>query len=134
MKRIFSFPSLLAILLAVLVCAPKAGAQDHHDHGDHDEDHTHMETMENVEIANPDVILHVDGMHCEHCAYSLRRELDNLEAVNQTQVIVEDDQQIRIALNEGQPLTEENIQEAVRASGFEEEFELKGITFAASAE
>lgn len=139
MNRIPLLASLFAVSLAVLVIAPQASAQDHDtehaehpDHGDHanhDNHHAHMEAMENTEIADPDIILEVEGMHCEHCAYSLRSEFESLDAVDQTQVIVEDNQQIRIALNEGQTLSEEDIQEIVRASGFEDTFELKGMRF-----
>lgn len=123
MKRIPFLVSLIALSLSILVLAPQAGAQDH------DERMEHMKEAHSAEIEHPDVVLDVDGLHCQACAYSLVGELEGIEAIEEVSVLIDEDQQVQIALKEGQTITEEDIREAVRASGFEEHFELKGTRF-----
>lgn len=65
----------------------------------------------------PDVVLHVEGMGCQMCARSMARQLKKLDAVEEVQVLL-DEQKVLLTLKEGKTVKEEALRGAVTNAGF----------------
>jgi copper chaperone CopZ len=59
----------------------------------------------------------VDGMSCMFCAYSLERSFKKLDVVEDIEINVGDGK-AKITVKQGSGLTDENIKEIVKKSGF----------------
>jgi len=100
MKRLPLSAALLAVLLATAAFGPQAQAQDR------------AET-----IQNPDATVYVDGLACPFCAYGLEKKLKKLGAIQKMEVQLEKGR-VLLAFKDGQSLTKEEIQQAVKEAGF----------------
>jgi len=97
MKRLSLTAALFAALLAFVVLAPPALAQD---------------TMR-----NPDAEVYVDGLACPFCAYGLEKKLKTLDAIQAMEVQI-DEGRVLLDFKEGKRPTEDEIQQAVEKAGF----------------
>jgi copper chaperone CopZ len=70
-------------------------------------------------IEQPDVVMHVSGLACGLCAHSVTNALQKVDAVEDIQVLLEDDQRILLTLKEGAKVDEKTLREAVTSAGFE---------------
>lgn len=103
MERISSiFLCTLLALSMIAAVSPQARAQK----------------VKQSELKNPDVVLHVKGMACRMCARSMTNALEKLDAVDEVQVLLEEDQKVLLALKEGATVSEEALREAVTNAGF----------------
>jgi copper chaperone CopZ len=98
---------LLLALLMMASLAAEARAQAEHE--------THRSE---VAAEQPDVVVHVKGLACGLCARSVTNELTKLDAVDEVQVLLEEDQRVLLTLKEHQTVTEEALREAVANAGF----------------
>jgi copper chaperone CopZ len=73
---------------------------------------------EKKSIESPDVTVYVDGIACPFCAYGLEKKLSKLDAIQKMEVQLQEGR-VLIALKDGQSLTREQIQKAVKNAGFE---------------
>lgn len=69
------------------------------------------------ELADPDVVLRVDGMSCPFCAYGLEKRLLENPGIARLVVRVSDGL-VLLRLVEGSELTDEELREAVDKAGF----------------
>lgn len=99
----FAISSLFVVLLLVATGPSPTVAQDR------------QETESTV--GSPDAIVYVDGMACPFCAYGIEKKLKNLDAVQEMEVQLEEGR-VLLAFEEGQSLTKEDIQGAVKNAGF----------------
>ncbi len=63
------------------------------------------------------VTLKVDGMVCPFCAYGLEKRLRQLPALDETLIQVSDGL-VQIRVKEGEQLTDEAVEDAVKRAGF----------------
>ena len=63
------------------------------------------------------VTLRVDGMVCPFCAYGLEKRLRQLPALDETLIQVSDGL-VQIRVKEGEQLTDEAVEDAVKRAGF----------------
>lgn|SRR5690554_6191001 len=111
MKRSAGISTLLLLaLLALTALAPQARAQDHAQHQAHQSEATPVD--------DPDVVVHVEGLACQMCARSLTNELKKLDAIEDVEVLLEDDQRVLLTLRDGTTVQEEALREAVTNAGF----------------
>lgn len=89
--------ALFMALLAMATLAPAAQAQD--------------------KIETPDAEVYVDGLACPFCAYGLEKKLKKLGAIRTMEVQLEKGR-VLLTFKEGQSLTKEEIQQAVKKAGF----------------
>lgn len=68
-------------------------------------------------IEEPDATVYVDGLACPFCAYGLEKKLDAHDAVQELQVEIEEGR-ILLTFRDGQTLTEDEIEQAVKDAGF----------------
>jgi mercuric ion binding protein len=61
--------------------------------------------------------LHVDGMVCPFCAYGLEKRLMELSALDETLIQVSDGL-VQIRVKDGEQLTDEAVEDAVKRAGF----------------
>ena len=61
--------------------------------------------------------LRVDGMVCPFCAYGLEKRLRELSALDETLIQVSDGL-VQIRVKEGEQLTDEAVEDAVKRAGF----------------
>ena len=61
--------------------------------------------------------LKVDGMVCPFCAYGLEKRLRELPALDETLIQVSD-WLVQIRVKEGEHLTDEAVEDAVKRAGF----------------
>lgn len=64
-----------------------------------------------------DYTLEVNGLQCQHCADSLERKLQTLDGVQSVQFDLSA-KRVDVATAQGQELTQDQLEEAVKASGF----------------
>lgn len=62
-------------------------------------------------------MIHVDGLACPFCAYGIEKRLRKVEGVTEIQVDIAESV-VRVTLQEGRTLTEEQARQAVREAGF----------------
>ena len=99
MKRISSICTCIVLgLFMIAAVSPQARAQ-------------------NAEIESPDAVLHVKGMACQMCARSMANQMKKLEAVDEVQVLLGDDQKVLLTLKDGATASEEALREAVTNAG-----------------
>lgn len=102
-----SYRSVLSILSTVLLAGaavPSTGqAQD--------------SPPDSAGVQSPDATVYVDGLGCPFCAYGLEKKLKPLDAVKTIEVQLEKGR-VLLAYREGQSLTEDEIQKAVKKAGF----------------
>lgn len=65
----------------------------------------------------PDIVVLVEGMVCDNCAYQVEKRLGNLDSVRSVEVRL-DDQQVFVTLNEGATVEEEVLRKAILDAGF----------------
>jgi len=96
-------PALFALLLAVATVPSHAVAQDRQG--------------TDAPVESPDATVYVDGMACPFCAYGLEKKLKKLDAIRKMEVQLEKGR-VLLAFQDGQSLTKEEIQQAVKEAGF----------------
>jgi copper chaperone CopZ len=96
-------PLLFALLLAGATLPSPGQAQD--------------SPPDSTGVQSPDATVYVDGLGCPFCAYGLEKKLQPLNAVKTMEVQLEKGR-VLLAFREGQSLTEDEIQEAVKKAGF----------------
>lgn len=96
-RRLLSALSVLLIGFAVPLSASAQSPQDR--------------------VASPDATVHVDGLACPFCAYGIEKKMSRLDAVRTLEVQLEEGR-VLLAFAEGQSLTKEQIQRAVKEAGF----------------
>ena len=97
------------VLLLSTVVVPSAVAQEE----------SGQESQEpDVAIEEPDVVMHVSGLSCSMCVRSVTKALRKVEAVEEIQVLLDDDQRILLTLKEGKEVEEKVLREAVESAGF----------------
>lgn len=67
--------------------------------------------------ADNQYVLGVDGLACPFCAYGIEKRLNKVDGVTDVQVDVADSV-VRVTLQEGKTLTEEQAGQAVKEAGF----------------
>ena len=72
---------------------------------------------EEDQLADANVVLHVDGMSCPFCAYGLEKRLRGIAAIDELLIRVSDGL-VQIRLIDGGELTDEELDEAVKRAGF----------------
>ncbi|NIR46446.1 MAG: heavy-metal-associated domain-containing protein [Gemmatimonadetes bacterium] len=94
---------------ALLLGTPAARAQG--------SDETDEKAAEAPQLEGASITLEVDGMSCPFCAYGLEKRLMKLSAVDSLVIRVSDGL-VRIRLKEGETLSDEKLNEAVKRAGF----------------
>lgn len=126
-----TFKIIGAATALILLAQPAAAQQSKMDHSqmDHsqmqhdDQDHNHPE-MDKESLAEdvisagaPTIVAKVNGLVCDFCAQALKKVFKKEAAVESLNVDL-DAGEVRIALKEGQTLSDERVAKLIRKSGY----------------
>lgn len=99
------------------------GEMDHSqmDHGEHDHNHPDVpqDTALSAPIAAdaPVIVAQVNGLVCDFCAQALKKVFKKEDAVESLDVDL-DAGEIRIALKDGETLSDDRVEKLIRKSGY----------------
>ncbi len=108
-----TFLMAAAAVTGLLIASPHAVAGQAADR----EEKTQGIEATDAALAGASLTLKVDGMVCPFCAYGLEKRLRELPALDETLIQVSDGL-VQIRVKEGEQLTDEAVEDAVKRAGF----------------